>query len=202
MSLTLPPCGVYEWPEDAHRLVRADEPRRTLFLDRDGVINVDHGYVHRPEDTEWVPGIFDLCRVAVEAGALIVVATNQAGIARGYYSERQFRDYTRWVHDEFAARGITLHATCYCPHHPDAPDPGSRLCNCRKPLPGMILEAARRYRIDLGASALLGDKPWDVQAGQTAGVGLNLRLDQDADAGPGVVQTMQEAAVLIRRFFG
>ncbi|MET3928974.1 D-glycero-D-manno-heptose 1,7-bisphosphate phosphatase [Lysobacter sp. OAE881] len=201
MPVTLPSCGVYERPEDAHRLFEGYDPRRALFLDRDGVINADHGYVHRPEDTEWIPGVFNLCRVAIDVGALIIVVTNQAGIARGYYSEQQFLDYTGWVHGQFASHEIVLQATCYCPHHPDAPDPALRLCSCRKPLPGMILEAARRYRIDLGASALLGDKPWDVQAGQAAGVGLNLRFDPNAMAEPGVVRTMQEAGQVLHRFF-
>ncbi|QGW66801.1 D-glycero-beta-D-manno-heptose 1,7-bisphosphate 7-phosphatase [Lysobacter soli] len=177
------------------------KPRRALFLDRDGVINVDHGYVHRSEDTRWLPGIFGVCRTAIEAGCLVIVVTNQAGIARGYYSEATFRDYTRWMHAQFKARGVVLHATYYCPHHPDAPDPSCRQCGCRKPAPGMILEAARRYNIALGESAMLGDKPWDVQAGQSAGIGLNLRFSTDANPAPGVVRTLDEAAWIIHQYF-
>jgi len=198
--MPLPACGVFE-DEAAPSLPGPPARRRALFLDRDGVINLDHGYVHRAEDTQWVPGIFELCRVAKEVGCLLIVVTNQAGIARGYYDESQFRAYTRWLHDEFRSRGVALQATCYCPHHPEAKDPASRACDCRKPAPGMILEAARRYRISLGESALVGDKTWDVQAGCRAGVGLNLLYERAGDGGPGSVRTLPEAGVILRDYF-
>ena len=147
-------------------------PQRALFLDRDGVINVNHGYVHTPERTEWVQGIFGLARTARAAGYAIVVVTNQAGIARGYYSRTQFEDYTRWVHERFSHEGAPLLATFYCPHHPDAGIGELKVaCGCRKPAPGMILEAARRYRLDLAASVMLGDKPSDAEAARAAGIG-------------------------------
>src|SRR5690606_1314353 len=99
-------------PPEAAGLVGGG-PHRALFLDRDGVVNVDHGYVHTPGRTEWVPGIFELARAARAAGYVLVVATNQAGIARGYYDEEQFRAYTRWVHARFAEEGAPLLATYY-----------------------------------------------------------------------------------------
>ena len=92
--------------------------RKALFLDRDGVINVDHGYVCTPERTEFIDGIFELCRAARQAGHLLVVVTNQAGIGRGYYSEQQFIDYMDWMRAEFEQRGTTLDAVYHCPHHP------------------------------------------------------------------------------------
>lgn len=147
-------------------------PQRALFLDRDGVINVNHGYVHTAEATDWVPGIFELCRAAVAQGYVLIVVTNQAGIGRGLYTAQQFETYTRWMLDQFAQRGTPLLAVYHCPHHPTA---GIGLyqqdCECRKPAPGMLAAAARDYAVDLQQSVLVGDKCSDMQAGRSAGVG-------------------------------
>lgn len=154
------------WPPAA-----LDSCRRVLFLDRDGVINVDHGYVHRPDQTEWVPGIFDLAMAARNARYDIVVVTNQAGIARGYYTEAQFLEYTQWLHRQFEARGVPLLATYYCPHHPRAALSQYRLaCDCRKPNPGMLLTAISDLRLDPATCLLMGDMPTDVQAAKAAGI--------------------------------
>lgn len=153
---------------------------KALFLDRDGIINVNHGYVHEPGRTDWVPGIFELCAAARDAGFLLVVVTNQAGIGRGLYSESTFREYTGWVHDQFRARGICLAATYYCPHHPEHGVGLYRLqCNCRKPAPGMLLAAAQDLKLDLSASVLVGDSPSDVAAAAAAGVPLALMCRGD-----------------------
>jgi len=152
--------------------------RKALFLDRDGVINVNHGYVHTPEQTDWVPGIFEFCGMAQDAGYLLVVVTNQAGIARGYYSEEQFLDYTRWVHEQFASRGVSLLATYYCPHHPDAGVEPWRLdCECRKPHPGMLLAAKARFGLSMQDSVLVGDQPSDLAAAAAAGVPRAIMVD-------------------------
>lgn len=152
--------------------------RKALFLDRDGVINVNHGYVHTPEQTDWVPGIFEFCRMAQDAGYLLVVVTNQAGIARGYYSEEQFLDYTRWVHEQFESRGVPLLATYYCPHHPDAGVEPWRLdCECRKPQPGMLLAAKARFGLSMQDSVLVGDQPSDLAAAAAAGVPRAIMVD-------------------------
>lgn len=146
-------------------------PHKALFLDRDGVINVDHGYVHKPEQTDWVPGIFDLARAARAAGYALVVVTNQAGIARGYYDEAQFRAYTRWMHARFAEEGAPLLATYYCPHHPEAGQGAYKVaCACRKPEPGMLLEAIGRHGLDPAGSVMVGDTPKDMEAAAAAGV--------------------------------
>ena len=151
--------------------------RAALFLDRDGVINVDHGYVCSPERTEFVDGIFDLIAAANRRDMAVVVVTNQAGIARGHYSERQFRDYMAWMRETLRERGAHLDAIYHCPHHPDAGiGKYRRVCGCRKPAPGMILAAQREMDLDLSASLLIGDKESDLAAGLAAGVGLNLRL--------------------------
>jgi len=151
--------------------------RPALFLDRDGVINVDHGYVHRQEDTEWIPGIFELVALARGSGYVPVVVTNQAGIARGIYSEERFLDYTRWVHSVFRTHGVSLAATYYCPHHPTAGKGAYMLrCGCRKPAPGMLLAAASDLGLDLAKSALLGDKDSDLEAGRAAGVPRTFKM--------------------------
>ncbi len=147
--------------------------RRALFLDRDGIINVNHGYVHTREATEWVPGVFDLARAAHRAGYLLVVATNQAGIARGYYTHAQFGDYTRWIHEQFSTQGAPLAATYYCPHHSEAGIGSLGVdCDCRKPKPGLLLRAAADLGIDLSVSVLVGDSPSDIEAADAAGVSV------------------------------
>jgi D-glycero-D-manno-heptose 1,7-bisphosphate phosphatase len=144
---------------------------KLLFLDRDGVINIDHGYVHRADQTEWVSGIFDFCRAARRAGYGLVVVTNQAGIARGYYSEDSFRQYTRWVHEQFVEQDAPLLATYYCPHHPDAGVGEWRIeCDCRKPKPGMLRAASADFGVPLSQCILLGDKPSDIDAAKAAGL--------------------------------
>ena len=154
----------------ASLLVGSVVPRRALFLDRDGVINIDHGYVHSQAQTDWVPGIFDLVARAHRAGYLPIVITNQAGIARGYYTEEAFRDFTSWMHEQFRARGAPLLATYFCPHHPDeGVGEYSRVCSCRKPAPGLILQASSDFCIDTASSVMIGDKQSDLQAALAAG---------------------------------
>jgi D-glycero-D-manno-heptose 1,7-bisphosphate phosphatase len=151
--------------------------RRALFLDRDGVINVDRGYVCTPERTEFIDGIFGLCRAAQQADRLLVVITNQAGIGRGYYTEQQFLEYMDWMRAVFRQHGAPLDAVYYCPHHPtEGVGEYRRECECRKPAPGMILHAQRDLGLDLARSMLVGDKDSDVAAGCAAGVGCCIRI--------------------------
>jgi len=149
-----------------------------LFLDRDGIINVNFGYVVRPEQTVFVAGIFELCEQALTAGYRPVVVTNQAGIARGYYSEDDFHGYMAWLGQEFKRRGIPLAGVYFCPHHPEAKvERYRKVCECRKPAPGMILRAAAELDLDLAASVLVGDKASDVAAGEAAGVGRCFQVE-------------------------
>ncbi|HYC04653.1 MAG TPA: HAD family hydrolase [Azospirillaceae bacterium] len=144
---------------------------RALFLDRDGVINVDHGYVHAAANFDFTPGIFDLTRRAQDAGFRLVVVTNQAGIARGYYTEAQFRELTDWMVARFRERGVDIALVQWSPFHPTAGRPPyDRDSFWRKPNPGMILDAARRLRLDPGRSLMLGDQPTDMTAALRAGV--------------------------------
>jgi D-glycero-D-manno-heptose 1,7-bisphosphate phosphatase len=178
--------------------------RRALFLDRDGVINVDHGYVHRSEDFEFLPGIFELVRAARRRGLLPVVVTNQAGIARGYYDEAQFERLTAWMMARFATEGAALERVYHCPTHPTEGIGKYRVDSIdRKPGPGMLLRARDELGLDLGTSFMLGDKASDMLAGQAAGVGRLLLLHAMPDASgalpPGTrrVATLAEAQAAI-----
>lgn len=165
-------------------LAGASSPRKALFLDRDGVININHGYVHTPGQTDWVPGIFELVAAAHAHGFLPIVVTNQAGIGRGLYAEAAFLDYTTWMHAQFAARGTPLLATYWCPHHPEAGIGDYRVdCDCRKPRPGMLLEAIARFDIDPARSFMIGDKQGDLDAAAAAGVAARLLREQDWGVG-------------------
>jgi D-glycero-D-manno-heptose 1,7-bisphosphate phosphatase len=158
---------------------------KALFLDRDGVINVEKGYVYLRESFEFIPGIFELCHDAQSSGYLLVVVTNQAGIARGYYTESDFDDLTEWMMARFAERKISITRLYYCPCHPvfglgkykcDSPD--------RKPNPGMLLRAQSELELDLGSSIIIGDKPSDIQAGYAAGVGTQIFLTSERCTAP------------------
>ena len=151
--------------------------RPALFLDRDGVINHDTGYVHRIADFHFRAGIFEACAAAQSRGLALVVVTNQAGIGRGYYTEADFQALTAWMLDRFAAHGIRLAGVEHCPDHPThGLGPYRRDNPRRKPGPGMILDAAAAHRLDLAASVMLGDRATDMQAGRAAGVGTLLLL--------------------------
>lgn len=146
--------------------------RSALFLDRDGVINMDHAYVYRPEDFVFIAGIFDLVAAANRSGKLVVIVTNQAGIGRGHYSESQFHGLMGWVGERFAERGCRIDAVYFSPYHPEhGIGPYRRITDCRKPAPGMLIRAADDLNIDLSSSILIGDRLTDLQAGSKAGVG-------------------------------
>jgi len=143
-----------------------------LFLDRDGVINVDVAYLHRPKDCQFIPGIFKLVRAANHADYRVFVATNQAGIARGIYSEETFHAFTDWMTGEFARHDALIDKIYYCPHHPDAGVGAYKVpCGCRKPQPGMMLKARDEFQIDMRHSIMVGDNRSDIQAAQAAGIG-------------------------------
>lgn len=144
----------------------ARERNKALFLDRDGVVNVERHYVHKIEDFEFMGGIFPLCARFQECGFRIVLVTNQSGIAQGLYPEEDYLRLDAWMVGEFSSRGVTVSRTYHCPHHPEFTGD----CDCRKPKPGMILRARDELGIDLAKSVLLGDKDRDLEAGRRAGV--------------------------------
>lgn len=144
---------------------------KAFFLDRDGVINIDHGYISTPDSFDFVPGVFDACRTIRKNGYEIIVVTNQSGIARGYYDETAFMSLTTWMLGEFEKKGINIKAVKYCPHHSKHGEGKYLLdCSCRKPEPGMLLEAAEQFDISLSESVMVGDKLSDIEAGRRAGI--------------------------------
>jgi D-glycero-D-manno-heptose 1,7-bisphosphate phosphatase len=159
--------------------------RKALFLDRDGIINVDAGYVHRVADFNWQDGIFDLVVAAREAGFSPVVTTNQSGIGRGYYTESAFHELTRWMCAEFERRGGSIERVYHCPYHPEALRAEYRADHAfRKPKPGMILAARDDLDIDLAGSISIGDQWTDVEAANAAGVGMALLVGEPKSAPP------------------
>ena len=178
-----------------HPRVHAEPPRRlpergrmmrkAAFLDRDGVINIDHAYVHKIEEFDWVPGVLEAARALSEAGYLLVVVTNQSGIGRGYYDEAAFTRLTDWMKARFAEAGAPVAGVYFCPHHPEKANPPYRMdCDCRKPRPGMLLKAAEDLGIDLSTSIMFGDKPGDMTAGRAAGCVERIQLGTDGLEAP------------------
>ncbi len=146
--------------------------RAALFLDRDGVINVETNYVYRINDFVFIDGIFDLCRSAIAVGMAIVVVTNQAGIGRGYYTEAQFHQLTDWMCERFVEEGIRIAGVYYCPYHAEHGIGKYKADSFdRKPHPGMILRAKDELGLLLEDSILVGDKASDMIAARTAKVG-------------------------------
>lgn len=144
--------------------------RRAIFLDRDGVINKEKNYLYKIDDFEFIEGVFEACKKFQENDYLIIVITNQAGIARGLYTERDFLLLTQWMRKRFAKMGVKVDAVYYCPHHPDF----TGNCDCRKPKPGMLIKAKNDFNIDMTASFLVGDKESDIEAGINVGINKNI----------------------------
>ena len=138
--------------------------RKAVFLDRDGVVNVDRGYVHRVEDFEFIADTPQALSRLQRAGWALVVVTNQSGIGRGRFGETDYQRLSAHMRSELQRSGVELDAVLHCPHRPDEG------CNCRKPAPGMLLSAAAEAGLDLPASVMVGDKLADLQAGRAAGV--------------------------------
>jgi D-glycero-D-manno-heptose 1,7-bisphosphate phosphatase len=152
-------------------VARADA---AVFLDRDGVINVERHYLHRIEDFVFLPGAVEALRCLHAAGWVLVVVTNQSGIARGFYDEAAYQRLTSHMNSSLADAGVRLDAVLHCPHLPDAAVSAyRRTCECRKPGAGMLLSAANTLGLDLASSVMIGDRLSDLQAGRAAGVGRN-----------------------------
>ncbi|MGB2817240.1 MAG: D-glycero-beta-D-manno-heptose 1,7-bisphosphate 7-phosphatase [Burkholderiaceae bacterium] len=163
--------------------------RPAAFLDRDGVINIDRGYVFRRKDFEFVPGVLDGARRLTQLGYVLVVVTNQSGIGRGLYTEDDFRRLTEWMVQVFDAAGASIAGVYFCPHHPCEAIGAYRMnCQCRKPRPGMLLSAASELQLDLPTSVMFGDRASDMQAAQSAGIPRRILLATDGQGEPVQVQ--------------
>lgn len=150
---------------------------KALFLDRDGVVNIDKNYVFKIEDFDFIDGIFEFSKYFHQKGFLIFIITNQAGIARGYYNVEDFLRLSDWMISVFRKKMIPVSKIYFCPHHPEITGP----CNCRKPNPGMILRAAEEYDLDLSESILIGNHQSDLRAGENAGIIRNYLFNDSSD---------------------
>lgn len=161
---------------------------KAVFFDRDGTLNVDVHYLHRPEDFEWIPGAKEAIKYVNDHGYLAILVTNQSGVARGYYPESDIRCVYDWMNEQLAAIGAHLDALYYCPHHPDGTVPEySRTCNCRKPGPQLINEACAKYDIDKQQSYFVGDNDTDMQCAANAAI-IGIRYP-----GGSLLQTIQSS---------
>jgi len=161
----------YEQQEEAKGVKMGTESRKAVFFDRDGTLLVEMGYVNHPSVVTPYRFTAEALRIAKEHGFLLIVVTNQSGIARGYITEDDLEAIHDRMENILGRAGATIDAVYYCPHHVDGKIAEfRRRCNCRKPAPGMGLEAARRFGIDLGASYMIGDKETDVVFGKNLGV--------------------------------
>jgi D-glycero-D-manno-heptose 1,7-bisphosphate phosphatase len=155
--------------------------RRALLLDRDGIINHDDGYVHRIADCRFVEGIFDLAADFTNRGYALVIVTNQSGIGRGLYGERDFAALMDWMKAEFARADAPIAGVYHCPYHPTEGIGAYRVDSFyRKPHPGMLLQAAQDLDLDLNGSWCLGDQMADIESGRAAGVGTLVLVDRNA----------------------
>ena len=165
-------------PEDfarAQHEIPALLHRQALFLDRDGVINIDHGYVGTRDRFEWVDGALDTIRLATRLGRHVFIVTNQSGVARGFYTEDDVRALLDWIGDEARRHGGTIDDVRYCPFHPDGNVPAYRQASdWRKPAPGMLHDLIKAWELDPARCDMIGDQPTDLQAAAAAGVPAHL----------------------------
>ncbi len=166
--------------------------RPAAFLDRDGVLNVDHGYVHRPDQITWNAGAAEAVRLLNTAGYLVIVVTNQSGVARGFYDETAVKELHAYMREELAHNGARVDAFYYCPHHPEGTVAAYAVaCRCRKPGIGLLERAARDFAIDRARSVLIGDTDADMEAARAFGI-AGLRFDA----------LTESLATLVRRLLG
>lgn len=151
---------------------------RAAFIDRDGVVNEEHGYVHRVEDFHLLPGVHEGLKLLQDHGWKLVIVTNQAGIARGLYGEQDFARLTQHMRTLLAPSGIVIDGVYHCPHHPTAGiGPLRRDCDCRKPKPGLLVRAAAELGLSLRDSVIVGDKDSDLEAGRAAGLAAGVLVE-------------------------
>ena len=145
--------------------------RPAVFFDRDGVLDIDHGYVYRPEDFQWMPGAIEAIRYFNEQGYLVFVVTNQSGVARGFYKEEDVQKLHAWMNEELGRQGSHIDAFYYCPHYLEGTIPDYMMtCQCRKPEAGMLLQAMDEWPVDKERSLLIGDRQSDIDAADRAGI--------------------------------
>lgn len=150
--------------------------KKVAFLDRDGVINHDAGYTYKIEDFVFIDDCIDALKKLQDDDFLLIIVTNQSGIARGYYSEQDYQQLTQWYVDQLAQAGVVIAAVFHCPHAP------TDHCDCRKPSIGLFEQAAQQYPIDFASSLMVGDKISDMSAATSAGVGHRYLIGSDIES--------------------
>jgi len=172
--------------------------QKAIFLDRDGVINKEKNYLFKKEDFEFIDGVFDACRYFQKNGYKLIVVTNQSGIARGYYREEDFHQLIKWMMKQFEIQNIKILDVFFCPHGPKS------TCNCRKPKPGMLLEAKEKHNIDMKNSWMIGDKEADVGAANAAGIENTIlvrtghEIDEASSNAKFILKSMQDTIGIIK----
>jgi len=172
---------------------------RAVFLDRDGVINNEIGYLHKINDFKFIDGVFDSCRHFIACGYKIIIVTNQSGIGRRYYSQSDFNVLTKWMLEKFAQNGVKILDVVFCPHTPKSK------CNCRKPNPGMFTFARDKYLIDMESSWAIGDKESDVEGANSSGVTNTIlvrtghKIDESNSNAKFIVNSIKDTKQLITR---
>ena len=166
---------------------------KAVFLDRDGVINVDHGYVHKIEEFDFMPEIFELCQHAKRLGYKLIIATNQSGIGRGYYTEDDFLRLSEWMKAQFVENQCEIDGLYYSPYHPEkAHPPYLKKSDCRKPAPGMLLQAIKDFDLKPSDCIMIGDNETDIQASKAADIGRSVLLDTDNKSNSGAESDADE----------
>ena len=172
-------------------------PIKTIFLDRDGVINKDKKYLFKKDDFEFIDGVFDACLYLSNLDYKIIIITNQSGISRGYYNESDFKNINEWMLEQFRLNKINILDTFYCPHSPEDN------CLCRKPKPGMLLEAQKKHTIDMHNSWLIGDKEDDISAANVSGIFNTIlvrsghKIDESQSKAKYILNSMHESISII-----
>ena len=174
-------------------------PKKAIFLDRDGVINKDVNYLFKIKDFEFIDGIFDACLYFQNLGYVIIIVTNQSGIARKYYTENDYQTLTQWLLRQFEENGIEILNVFHCPHGPES------TCECRKPKPGMFLKAKDEHNTDMKKSWLIGDKERDVIAANAAGIENTIlvrtghRIDESNSYARFILDSIQQSKQIITK---
>ena len=172
-------------------------PTKTIFLDRDGVINKEINYLHKIDDFEFIDGIFEACLCFNNLGYQIIIVTNQSGIFRGYYNESHYQELTQWMLSQFEINNISILDIFHCPHGPNS------TCSCRKPKPGMFLSAKKTYDIDMKNSWMIGDREVDITAANASGIKSTIlvksghRIDESNSNASFILDSIEQSKQII-----